>query len=105
MPGFDGTGPQGRGPMTGGARGYCVSSRPFGTYYGGRRGFFGRGFGRGMGRGRGWRAWVPGWGGAQSEPLTRAQELEMLKSEQETLQAQLGEIQGQINALEKDTVQ
>ena len=24
MPGFDGTGPQGRGPMTGLARGYCV---------------------------------------------------------------------------------
>lgn len=24
MPGFDGTGPQGRGPLTGRARGYCV---------------------------------------------------------------------------------
>jgi len=24
MPGFDGTGPRGAGPMTGGARGYCV---------------------------------------------------------------------------------
>lgn len=24
MPGLDGTGPQGQGPMTGGARGYCV---------------------------------------------------------------------------------
>ncbi len=24
MPGFDGTGPHGRGPMTGGARGYCI---------------------------------------------------------------------------------
>lgn len=24
MPGFDGTGPRGRGPMTGGVRGYCV---------------------------------------------------------------------------------
>jgi hypothetical protein len=23
MPGFDGTGPEGRGPMTGGARGWC----------------------------------------------------------------------------------
>lgn len=23
MPGFDGTGPEGRGPMTGGGRGYC----------------------------------------------------------------------------------
>jgi hypothetical protein len=24
MPGFDGTGPRGKGPMTGGGRGYCV---------------------------------------------------------------------------------
>jgi len=24
MPGFDGTGPRGRGPMTGGARGFCA---------------------------------------------------------------------------------
>ena len=24
MPGFDGTGPRGMGPMTGGSRGYCV---------------------------------------------------------------------------------
>ena len=24
MPGFDGTGPRGRGPMTGGGRGFCV---------------------------------------------------------------------------------
>lgn len=24
MPGFDGTGPMGAGPMTGGARGYCA---------------------------------------------------------------------------------
>lgn len=31
MPGFDGTGPLGLGPMTGGARGFCalpVSARP-----------------------------------------------------------------------------
>jgi len=28
MPGFDGTGPSGRGPMTGGARGWC---NPFST--------------------------------------------------------------------------
>ena len=26
MPGYDGTGPRGMGPMTGGARGYCVVS-------------------------------------------------------------------------------
>ena len=35
MPGFDGTGPQGNGPFTGGGRGYCAiaypqSGRPYG---------------------------------------------------------------------------
>ena len=45
MPGFDGTGPDGRGPMTGGQRGLCEGARP-------RRGF-GRGLGRGRGRRRG----------------------------------------------------
>jgi hypothetical protein len=28
MPGFDGTGPRGRGPMTGRGRGYCVLRLP-----------------------------------------------------------------------------
>jgi hypothetical protein len=28
MPGYDGTGPKGRGPMTGGGRGYCVLKMP-----------------------------------------------------------------------------
>ncbi|NLA38423.1 MAG: DUF5320 family protein [Methanomicrobiales archaeon] len=74
MPGFDGTGPGGRGPMTGGGFGYCspaVRGRwppmwgrriPYpGPVYGlGRGGMprgggWGRGFGRG--RGRGWRCW------------------------------------------------
>jgi hypothetical protein len=76
MPGFDGTGPAGRGPMTGGARGLCnpnnapsagyalyrpPSAVPVGPAYtygrgwprwGLRRGFWARG--RGFGRGRGW---------------------------------------------------
>jgi hypothetical protein len=30
MPGFDGTGPAGRGPMTGGGRGWCS---PYGSTY------------------------------------------------------------------------
>jgi hypothetical protein len=75
MPGFDGTGPQGQGPMTGGARGWCnpygsprIGYRPIRSFYppafgswrprwGLGRGFFaggrgGRGWGRGRGRGR-----------------------------------------------------
>jgi len=45
MPGFDGTGPRGQGPRTGGGFGYCP---PPG---GNRQGF--RGYGRGGGWGRG----------------------------------------------------
>ncbi len=79
MPGFDGTGPLGYGPMTGGGRGYCVTylgpydSRAWvGWGIGRRRAFFGGGgrgwFGRGGGRG--WRNWyyatgLPGWARAQ----------------------------------------
>jgi len=72
MPGYDGTGPLGQGPMTGRGMGLCAGgdryNKPgfFGRWFGRRFGF-GRGFraGRGMGfgrgaragRGRGWRLW------------------------------------------------
>jgi hypothetical protein len=61
MPGFDRTGPQGQGPMTGGGFGYCGAGRRRGDLSalgggygrpGGGRGF-GSGRGRGMARGRG----------------------------------------------------
>ena len=44
MPGFDKTGPEGKGKMTGRGMGSCNPDAPSG---------FGRGGGRGMGRGRG----------------------------------------------------
>ncbi|MDD5254505.1 MAG: DUF5320 domain-containing protein [Candidatus Omnitrophica bacterium] len=64
MPGFDGTGPMGQGPMTGGGRGYCampISAEGAGFA---TRGFCGRG------RGRGFRncfraTGLPGWARAQ----------------------------------------
>lgn len=70
MPGFDGTGPRGEGPMTGGARGYCAIPAPragrglatgligaVGRWFAGRPGGMGgaRFLGRGMGIGRGGR--------------------------------------------------
>lgn len=75
MPGFDGTGPRGAGPMTGGARGYCavrLPNRPgqapvgyagmAGRFFSGWPRVFGRlgtGLGLGLGRrgGRGRRRW------------------------------------------------
>ena len=48
MPGKDGTGPTGTGPMTGRAWGLCTDTEET------KRGFFrGRGLGLGLGRGRG----------------------------------------------------
>ncbi|HNQ29795.1 MAG TPA: DUF5320 domain-containing protein [Methanolinea sp.] len=71
MPGFDGTGPSGRGPMTGWGRGRCMAygvpaaaqgqaqvAAPFPpgyappAYYGLGRGGIPRGCGRGFGGGR-----------------------------------------------------
>ncbi|GAU09653.1 DUF5320 domain-containing protein [Desulfoplanes formicivorans] len=49
MPGFDGTGPRGQGPMTGGGFGRCS-----GTGYGMRPGF-----GRGGNRARAWSRLTP----------------------------------------------
>ena len=63
MPGFDGTGPMGMGPLTGRGMGFCAvpySGTPYPTTYRypvmyARPYFFprmGRGWGRGRGRGR-----------------------------------------------------
>ena len=53
MPGFDRTGPEGKGPRTGRGMGQCNPKTPKGqnTGRGFGRGFFGRGAGRGFGRG------------------------------------------------------
>ena len=58
MPRGDKTGPNGAGPMTGRAAGYCVGYTSPG-YMNPRRGY-GRGSGRGWGRGYG-RGWRRGW--------------------------------------------
>ena len=69
MPGFDRTGPRGRGPMTGRGMGFCdladnyervQSYSTYGTYYSrprwGMR-YGGRGLGRGRGFGQGYYPW------------------------------------------------
>jgi len=108
MPRFDGSGPMGAGPMTGGGRGYC---RPAGvgtrrlpgesTYYG--RGMaFGRGFrggfgfGRGIRRGfgRGFYPYFPAFG------ETSADDLGALKQEADSIKTALNSIQRRISELE-----
>ena len=67
MPGFDGTGPMGQGPMTGGGRGFCaIPNRAYGpSGYGVRvpQSFYGRSFGGPIfGAGRGGLPWGGGRG-------------------------------------------
>ena len=109
MAGFNGTGPNGMGPMTGGARGYCAM--PAGSVPAGI-GFGSRGRGGGGGRGRGFRnrffaTGLPGWirGGRSYESpynveMTSEQEARMLKDEASYLKQQMEDIQSRINTLE-----
>ena len=127
MPGGDGTGPQGMGPMTGRAAGFCAGY-PVPGYANpiGGRGFFGRGRGFGGG-GWGRRNWyyatgLPGWaragygmpawggytGGAYGYPggfpvgPTAEQEQQALKRQSEYLQQSLDDINKRIAELEKE---
>ena len=92
MPGFDGTGPRGMGPMTGWGRGFCVSPG------------MGAGFRRGV---------VPpypyapyrGYGDIpySTTPfvpqMTREQELDLLKQEAQATRKQLAQIEARIDKL------
>jgi hypothetical protein len=94
MPGFDGTGPMGMGPMTGRGMGPCGRGygRPFG-------------FGRGWGRGRGYGLlgsrygyYGPAWGGR--EPAA-SEGLSDLQAEADLLRRELSEIEKRIAELGK----
>ena len=105
MPGFDGTGPRGMGPMTGGGRGFCS---PWGV---GR----GYGFGQGYGFGRGMPYPASGnWPYAgtpmgvmpgvdpYAPQMTREQELDFLRSQAEAAGEQLAQISAKIKELENE---
>ncbi|MDD5005361.1 MAG: DUF5320 domain-containing protein [Candidatus Omnitrophica bacterium] len=120
MPGGDGTGPMGLGPMTGRAAGYCagysmpgyINPIPGRGYFGRGRGFFGRGGGRGR---RNWyhatglTGWqrasigMPAFGGVYpyAPEVTPKQEADILRNEADVLKKQLEDIQGRIETLEK----
>lgn len=117
MPGFDGTGPMGAGPMTGGGRGSCNPAYAgYGPVYG--RGYcYGRGrglrrgfgpdfgMGRGYGRGFGGRTFYPMWGAGYAPAygpyaLNPQDEAGMLRDEAEAMKQELEAIQKRIEELE-----
>lgn len=91
MPGFDGTGPRGMGPMTGGGRGFCaIPLRSVWPPYA-RRGFH-------MPYAAPWG--IPYYGVPPFAPrMTREQELEFLKSESQALREELKELETRIAQL------
>ncbi len=91
MPGFDGTGPRGMGPMTGGGRGFCS---PWG------RGTGARGYGIPRGPGYGYRYYGRPWP-VYGPQMTPGEELQSLRAEAEALAGQLQSIQRRIGELEK----
>lgn len=119
MPGFNGTGPRGEGPMTGGGRGYCNPGyagygRGYGRGYGMARGFrggFGPGSrgGRGYGRGYG-RQGMAGWyGPAYDVPygdtyaMKPEAEVSMLKEEAAAIKNDLDAIYKRIEEIESQS--
>lgn len=120
MPGFDGTGPRGGGPMTGGARGLCNPGYAgYGAAYG--RGYglgraFRSGFGAGAGRGRGYGrglgrrgayppagGWYgPAYGAPYGDPyaMKPEDEVNMLKDDAAAIKNDLEAINKRIEELE-----
>ena len=120
MPGGDGTGPQGMGPMTGRAAGYCAGydtpgyMNPYSRRYTG----FGRGISGRGGRGWGYRNWYydtgipgwsrynmgfPAWGGLTGYPYQGKpeEEMEVLKDQADILKQQLDDIQTRMEELKE----
>ena len=86
MPGFDGTGPRGFGPMTGGARGFCVT--PAGN------------IGAGYGRGFAYRGYGPDYGPVNQAPPNQ-QEIVQLRNDINQLLNELENLEARIDQMEK----
>lgn len=107
MPAYDGTGPQGIGPMTGRGMGPCN------PYWGGGFGYgrgMGRGFGRG-GRGMGWGRMTMGpmYGSAYSQApavypyrITKDEEKEVLTEDLDALKQEVSDIEKRLSELDQE---
>jgi len=107
MPGFDRTGPEGRGSMTGRGAGYCAGNETpqfanRGLGYGRGRGGM-RGLGRGFGFGWGRRAtpFYPPYD-YDSYPLTKEEEIQALKTQSDQLRKELDSVNERVQELKTD---
>ena len=115
MPGFDGTGPSGMGPRTGGGRGFCSpgAGPNYVTRGAGRGGIpWGGGRGRAWGGGRG-RRWygpagynfyaAPSYGAYEpyAEPSVE-QEMEFLRNQSSLLEQELEQIRKRLDGLSSE---
>jgi len=98
MPGLNGRGPMGAGPLTGRGRGFCGIADP--GY--GRRFFWNRGPGLRMGYGPGFGRWA-GWyeSSYNPSPMNTAMEMNALKAEAAAMKDALEMINREIANLEK----
>lgn len=97
MPGGNGTGPMGMGPMTGRAAGLCTGNNVNPNM--GR----GLGLGRGFGRGQGWCRTglaTPAGAVAPIVPVMPDQEVDLLKAQADNYKAALQSIEERIAGLE-----
>ena len=115
MPGFDGTGPLGLGPRTGGGFGFCppVAGRRFPVMGAGRGGFpWGGGRGRTFGGGRGWwwrtavypyfSPWYPWYPSTpEEEKANLEEELAFLKNRITEINAHLEELKEELKVKEE----
>lgn len=106
MPGFNQTGPMGKGPLTGRGRGRCVANRPELGAEIPETAVMGRGMGYGYGFGRGaaggWRGYRFG---RMTSPQTDAEdvrvEIDRLQQQAASMQRSLEEIHQRIMEMEK----
>jgi len=108
MPNFDGTGPSGLGPMTGGGRGFCVMSLgAMQSLRGGGRGCRNWYYATGLpGRQRaslGYSAFGRGFPLVDLSALGEKEEKQILKEEARALENELNKVKERIAILEKQS--
>jgi hypothetical protein len=105
MPGGDGTGPMGRGPMTGRAAGLCAGYPALGYTTPGYGQGYGRGLGRGVGRGfwgRGRRFWYRDYHDIPFNQPSKEEEKDYLKNLVKNLEDELKAVKDRLQDLTKE---